>query len=359
MNKKVLIITNHRKNRSPGQRFRFEQYLDYLDNNSFDINFSFLLDEKDDKHFYDNSFPIYKALILLKSFLKRLFEVKTYNNYDIIFVYREAFFTGSTYFEKKIAKSTAKLVFDFDDAIWLHDVSAGNKKWGWLKNAGKTVDIIKLADMIFAGNQYLVDFASIYNSNVKLIPTTIDTNHHIIINNKPDNNKICIGWTGSATTLKYFDQFLPVFIKLKEKYPTQIMFKIIVDTKKYYPELNTNTTLWSLKTEIAELNKIDIGIMPLPDDKWAKGKCGFKGLQYMSLGIPTIMSPVGVNKDIITDGVNGFLANSEKEWITKLSLLIEDKDLRGVTGSSGKKTILANYSTEAIKSKYLQYLQSI
>ena len=193
MTKKVLIITNHRKNRSPGQRFRFEQYLEYLEDNGFDINFSFLLNEKDDKHFYDNSFPIYKALILLKSFLKRLLEVKTYNNYDIIFVYREAFFTGSTFFEKKMAKSIAKLVFDFDDAIWLHDVSSGNKKWSWLKNPKKTIDIIELADMIFVGNQYLVDFACKYNSNVKLVPTTINTDYHTPSNKKVLTNKICIG----------------------------------------------------------------------------------------------------------------------------------------------------------------------
>ncbi|TXB67280.1 glycosyltransferase [Vicingus serpentipes] len=359
MSKKVLVITNHRKNRSPGQRFRFEQYLDFLEENGFEITISFLLNEKDDKHFYNKSFPIIKAIILLKSFIKRYIEAKTYNNYDIIFVYREAFFTGSTIFEKKIAKSKAKFIFDFDDAIWLHDVSEGNKKWGWLKKPEKTIEIIQLSDMVFAGNKYLVDFSKKYNSNVVLIPTTIDTNYHIPEIKAKTKNQICIGWTGSSTTLKYFENFIPTLEKISTKYPGIINFKVIVDLKKTYPTLNITTTLWNLEKEIEDLNKIDIGIMPLPNDKWTKGKCGFKGLQYMSLVIPTIMSPIGVNTEIINDGINGFLASTEEEWISKISLLIESVELRNQIGKAGFETIKNKYSIEANKKKYLDSFNSL
>ncbi|HLU85364.1 MAG TPA: glycosyltransferase family 4 protein, partial [Vicingaceae bacterium] len=115
---------------------------------------------------------------------------------------------------------------------------------------------------------------------------------------------------------------------------------------------------WNQKTEIEDLSQIDIGIMPLPDDEWAKGKCGFKGLQYMALEIPTIMSPVGVNAEIIKDGENGFLANTDEEWITKIEWLIESEELRKKLGKAGRQTIIERYSIEANKDKYLALLST-
>jgi glycosyltransferase involved in cell wall biosynthesis len=354
---KVLILTNHRKGRSPGQRFRFEQYLEFLEDNNFEVNFSYLLNEWDDKHFYNKSSFFSKVYILLKSYIKRYIEVRSYNQYDVVFIYREAFFTGTTYFERKVAQSKAKLIFDFDDSIWLNDVSEGNKKWEWLKNENKTKEIIGVADLVFVGNQYLVDYVKQFNNNVKLIPTTIETSYHYP--NKDGRGKICIGWTGSSTTLKYFEDVIPILLKIKNIYGDKVSFRVIVDVEKYYNEIDVKTTPWSLSTEIEELNKIDIGIMPLPDDEWAKGKCGFKGLQYMALEIPAIMSPVGVNNEIIENGVNGFLADTKEEWVTVLSNLIESKSLRKEIGVNARNTVVEKYSMESQKMNYLNEFQKL
>ena len=208
-----------------------------------------------------------------------------------------------------------------------------------------------------AGNNYLADYALQFNSQVKVVPTTIDLNYHQTYPQPP--KKITIGWTGSSTTLKYFEDLLPALCIIKKKYKDEVDFKIIVDTDIYYPTIEAHTTLWNIETEIEELNKIDIGIMPLPDNQWTRGKCGFKGLQYMSLGIPTIMSPVGVNKDIIADGENGYLANSTDEWVNKLSLLIESVELRKKIGESGKNTIVKKYSVDANKQLYLNCFNSV
>jgi glycosyltransferase involved in cell wall biosynthesis len=117
--------------------------------------------------------------------------------------------------------------------------------------------------------------------------------------------------------------------------------------------LDIQVIKWNLNTEIDDLSEIDIGIMPLPDDEWSKGKCGFKGLQYMAMEIPTVMSAVGVNKEIIEDGSNGFLASTENEWIEKLSLLIESKELRNKFGVNGRKTVVEKYSVYSQKQRYL------
>jgi glycosyltransferase involved in cell wall biosynthesis len=351
--KKVLIICLHRPNRSPGQRYRYEQYIPFLEKNGYQFDISNLLNEKDDKNFYSKGNYFKKLLIYLKTWRIRIRDWKRMNRYDIIFIYRDALVTGSTFFEKKFSRSKAKLIYDFDDAIWLQNVSEGNKNLAFLKNPAKTGKIIGLCDLIFAGNRFLADYASKYNKNVVIIPSTIDTGAYVRNNTKANAKKICIGWTGSPTTIRHFITAIPILKKVKERFGERIMFKIIGDKNYFCAELDIQGEPWVAETEVDDLSKLDIGIMPLPDDEWEKGKCGMKGLQYMGLGIPTIMSPVGANLDIIQDGINGFLPHTKDEWVEKLSKLVEDKVLREAIGNAGRQTVIEKYSTEAWKQKYL------
>lgn len=355
--KKVLIITNHRKNRSPGQRFRFEQYLDFLTSNHIKFEWDILLSKEDDLIFYSDK-SIAKILLLIKIFFKRLNTLRKVKNYDAIFIFREAFVVGGAFFERWISKRNSNIIFDFDDAIWLKNISNQNKKYEWLKKTKKTNEIIKISKVIITGNSYLADYARKFNSNIHIIPTTIDTSYHLPCSNRI-NDIITIGWTGSSTTLPYFEEILPELEKLKRRFGNRICFRIIVDVNKYYPTLDTHTTFWSMNTEIEDLQKIDIGLMPLPHTEWAKGKCGLKGLQFMALEIPTIMSAVGVNMEIIKDGQNGFLASSKIEWIEKLTYLIESRDLRYKIGQAGRLMVLEKYSVEVNKEKYLSIFNSL
>jgi glycosyltransferase involved in cell wall biosynthesis len=351
MGKKVLILCLHRPDRSPSQRFRFEQYLPYLEKNGYEFNFSYLLNEKEDKAFYQPGKYLQKARIVIKSILRRWNEVRNAKKYDLVFVQREAFMLGTAWFEKAIGNKVP-MIFDFDDSIWLHEVSKANKRFAFLKNAGKTAEIIRPASLVFAGNEFLADYARQFNSAVEIIPTTIDTTVY-----RPQRNgqkdRVCIGWSGSFSTVKHFRLAIPALQRLKEKYGDRIYFKIIGDANYYCEELQTQGVAWKMATEIKDLSEIDIGIMPLPDDEWAKGKCGLKGLQYMALGIPTLMSPVGVNKDIIEQGVNGYLVKEENEWIDILSELIEDAGRRREIGDKGRDTVEREYSVSAWQEHYL------
>ena len=353
MSKKVLFIANHRLGRSPGQRFRFEQYLSFLRENDYEWELSNIISEKDDIILYSNGNLLEKASLAKKAWKIRKNDAKRADNFDIVFIYREALLTRSVKFEKLFAASKAKVIFDFDDAIWLPNVSAGNKMLQVLKNPSKTKKIIKIADIVFTGNQYLADFASQFNPNVKIVPTTIDTNYHQR-KNFSEKQSICIGWTGTQTTLKYLNELLPMFIQLKEKYQDLIYFKVICDTPWQPEGLEVINESWELTSEIRQLEEMDIGVMPLTDDPWSRGKCGFKGLQYMALEIPSVLSPVGVNREIIQHEVNGFLANQAEEWFRILSLLIENKNLRRKIGKEARKTIQSKYSVEANKSLYLE-----
>lgn len=353
--KKILFVVPLYKDRSPSQRFRFEQYLNFFYSKGFDCEISNLITPKTDKIFYSKGNLFKKLILLLKFLAVRFKDVYKAAGYDLIFVQREAFFIGTTFFEKRFSKKT-KLIFDFDDAIWLPNVSPANKNMEWLKNYNKTTKIIAYAHHVIAGNKYLANYAKKNNPNVTIIPTTIDVNEYKA-QRVEKIDKVIIGWSGSITTIQHFEYAVAFLKVIKDKYQDKIAFKVMGDKQYVNKELKIKGIAWNKQTEISELSTFDIGIMPLPDDEWAKGKCGLKGLQYMALEIPTIMSPVGVNTEIINDGVNGFLASTQEEWIEKISMLVENPELRKKLGQAGRRTVVEKYSVEANKEKYLAVLE--
>ena len=259
------------------------------------------------------------------------------------------------FFERQFAKNS-KLIFDFDDTIWRHqtgEIKSKNKIFYTLKNPKKIISIIKVAHLVIAGNTYLSDFSKNYNQNVEIIPTTIDTQTYSFTP-KTNNGKVCIGWSGSFSTIIHFEFVLGALERLKEKYGDRIYFKVIGDKTFQHKKLHIQGLAWKGDSELKELREIDIGLMPLPNDEWTKGKCGLKGLQYMALGIPAIMSPVGVNVDIVQDGVNGYLAKEEDEWVEKISCLIDSFELRKRIGLEGRKTVEKHYSVKANKERYVK-----
>ena len=355
---KILIIADHRLNRSPSQRYRFEQYLNYFKSEGFDWELSEIITEKDDKIFYHPGNYFAKAGILLKSIFIRLNDLRRAKNFDIIFIQREALLLGSSYFEKQFYKKN-KVIFDFDDSIWLLDTSPENKKFEFLKNPNKTKINIAHAHRVITGNSFLANYAKQFNQNTFIIPTTIDSDFHIPKPELRNKEKIVIGWSGSISTIKHFEIAIPALKEIQKKYPNQIEIHVVGQGSYSHPEINVISKNWSATTEVDDLNSFDIGIMPLPNDEWVKGKCGLKGLSYMACGVATIMSHVGVNSEIIEHGKNGFLAESQQEWVNYLSQLIENPDLRRIMGNTGRETVVKNYSVNANKVKYLEALKSL
>jgi glycosyltransferase involved in cell wall biosynthesis len=217
--------------------------------------------------------------------------------------------------------------------------------------------------MIFAGNDYLAQYAKQFNDNVKIIPTTVDTDKFLpkTTVNEANGKKgvVEIGWTGSFSTIEHLRFRIEALYRIKEKYKDKVVFKVIGDKNFRDTQLQVQGLAWQAATEVQDLSTIDIGIMPLPDNQWTRGKCGFKGLTYMSLAIPAVMSPVGVNTSIIQEAQNGYLADTTEEWVEKLSLLIENPDLRQQIGQAGRQTVQNHYSITSQKDNYLLHFQSL
>lgn len=263
---------------------------------------------------------------------------------------------GPPIFEWIIARLLGKkVIYDFDDAIWLEDPSEKGSLRAKIKWKQKVKRICQWSYKVSCGNQYLADFAQHHNARVFINPTTIDTSqmHNPDVFEAPRQTKstVVIGWTGTHSTLPYLKPIVPVLEELATSH--QFVTRIIANRAPNFDIPNLEFVHWNKKTEIADLMPIDIGIMPLTDDIWSKGKCGFKALQYMALKKSTIASPVGVNKTIISDAKNGFLCHTHSEWKQALTTLLSNQQLRESVGEEARKTILAEYSVKSNTQNFL------
>jgi glycosyltransferase involved in cell wall biosynthesis len=351
---KILFLAPYPQNKAPSQRFRFEFFLKSLKTEKIDYDFQSFLSENGWKHSYVKGAVGMKVWALVSGYLRRIFCLFKIFRYEVIFIHRELTPFGPPIFAWIIAKVfKKKIIYDFDDAIWMADPNGESGLWKTLKWRGKVAAICQWSRKVSAGNQYLADYASQYCDRVVVFPTVVNTNIHRPKNDQSNflKKKLVIGWTGSHSTLVYLDPLIPVLKKLEQVHAFD--FLVIANKNPVLPLQGFYFLPWQEKTEIEDLSQMDIGIMPLADNEWSKGKCGFKLIQYGALGIPSVTSPVGVNTDIIQDGVNGYLASTDTEWIEKLSLLIQSEDLRKQLGKAGRKTVEDQYSVEANKEKWI------
>lgn len=353
---KVLFIVPY-PSEGASNRYRIEQYLPYLKEAGINYSLHPFWSSSAFKLLYKSGHRFSKSYYFILGTIFRLFDLVRLFQYDVIFIHREAYPIGRAFFETVLAKLRKPFIFDFDDAIFLPSTSPPNNFIERYKKPDKVANIIKMSIHVIAGNRYLADFALPYNRSISIIPTPIDTDKYYP-DEKRNSDGILIGWIGSVTTSSFLNTMRNVFIRLSKRFPS-IKFMIVGSEFSINGLSNIISKPWSLKEEIKDLMTFDIGIMPMPDNEWTRGKCGFKAILYMNMGIPCICSPVGVNKEIITDGVNGFLADTEDEWINKLSLLIENPELRKRIGCAGRKIVEQKYSVKANLSKFLEVLHSV
>jgi glycosyltransferase involved in cell wall biosynthesis len=299
-----------------------------------------------------------KKLQLVAKNLGRRFEtVKQARDYDLVYILREAALLGPAVFERMVHKTGVPMVFDFDDAIFVSYRSPSNGYLSYLKFAGKTKTVCRLASHVMVGNPYLAEYARQFNERVTVIPTTIDTKAYHVPPPKTSDGPLIIGWTGSHSTVQHLDTLRGALKKLAARENFRLR---VIGTPVYeLAPIDVEAMRWRARTEVDDLRPIDIGVMPLPEDKWSKGKCGAKALQFMGMGIPTVCSPVGVNTEIIQDDQNGFLAHTEDEWVDKLTRLLRSAELRRRLGHAGRATVEEKYSAVSQAPRVYEIFKSV
>jgi len=351
---RILFLLPYPLGKAPSQRFRVEQLLPLLDAAGIRYTLRPFMSMATWEVLYRQGSLLRKAWGIAGSFVRRkitvLFEAP---KYDYIFIHREAAPLGPPVFEWLLAKVLRKkIIFDFDDAIWIPNTSAENRIAAWLKAHWKTRCICRWSYKAAGGNDFLCDYARRSGApQVVRMPTVVDTQNRYNRLKTHHPGKPVVGWTGSHSTLKYLDGLLPLLRQLQET--LDFTFLVIADKKPELPLKDWIYVPWDPTTEITDLLRMDIGIMPLTADRWSEGKCGFKLIQYLVLGIPAVASPVGVNSRIIEEGVNGYLADDPQAWQAALHKLLSDATLRARLGAAGREKIVRDYSVLAVRDTFL------
>ena len=341
------------------QRFRFEQYFEAMREEGIHFEIHPFWSAAGWKVLYQPGQMLRKTFYLLGGIISRWHLAFKMKPSDTIFVHREIYPTGTGFliwFLSRIKK--VRLIYDFDDAIWLPNYAATNKRFAFIKSYHQVQKLIKAASIVSVGNDYLKQYAKQYNANVVVNPTTIDTDrHHNQIKSYAIDNKLVIGWTGTHSTLKYLTDLLPIFDELVAG-SAAIELLIISDLEPEFKRPYLNFVPWKKETEIEDLLKMDVGIMPLVDDQWSRGKCGFKALQYMSLGIPAIVSPVGVNLSIVVHEENGWVCDTPVQWKEVLEAILTNPTQLALRSKSARETIVAKYSVKSNRTLFLGLFKS-
>jgi glycosyltransferase involved in cell wall biosynthesis len=218
--------------------------------------------------------------------------------------------------------------------------------------------MIRNSDFIIAGNEFLKREVLPINANVEVIPSAIDEERYSLKTYPVHQERVTLGWIGDHGSIHYLEKMRPIFERIGAKYP-HVELKIVCDTFFNCGRIKVIKKDWSSEEEVADLQGFDVGLMPLVDDPWSWGKCGLKIIQYQGVGVPVVCTPVGVNKDLVEDGVNGFYAMTPEEWEGKLSLLIENSGLRERMGREGRRRILENYTHQACAPRLFSILSQM
>ena len=313
-------------------RYRVLQYLPYLNEAGIDASIFFYQRTWRDKlRFYN-----------------------TLGDYDIFYIHRKLFPPLEfTYIRKK----ARKIIYDFDDAVMYRSSSSKNPYSR--SRRIKFAYMMKRLDFVIVGNNFLKTEVLRYNPHTEIIPTSIDLSRYSSKRRySRKKSPIIIGWLGSSSTLKYLKSLMPTFEKLYQKYP-HFQLKIVCDQFLDSSTMPVIKKEWSSETEEEDLKSFDIGIMPLTDDLWSRGKCGLKILQYFSVGVPTVCTPAGINRDIVQDRVNGFWAQDERQWENRLLQLMKKEDLRREMGIKGRKMVEDFYTVEVNAPRLLNILKKV
>jgi len=356
---KILFLTQTNET-GASARYRVYQFLDYLERNGIDCTVSPAVSDNLLRNYHGSASIFKKPHFYLSQILKRISELKKINNFDVVYFQRDIVIHFYPILEEIIALLNKNIIFDFDDAIYLYP---SHKKIGFLFkilwDRKKIERIIKLSKHVIVGNNFLKDYAQNFTKNVTVIPTSIDLTAYKInkIPGQLKGDTIKIGWLGSQGTFEYLKMLFPVFEELAKKYKIELM---VIGAKGPLPKgFRINYKDWDLSTEVRDMAEFDIGVMPLTDDEWSRGKSGTKLLQYMAAGIPAIASSVGINTEIIRDGINGFLADTKDAWVKKIPLLIENEQLRAELVNNARSDVERFYSVQANASKLLEVIKKV
>lgn len=350
---RVLLLSKYDR-LGASSRLRSYQYMSFLEQHGVDVVAAPLFDDAYVQGLYNHALPRWRVLV---GYLKRLWQLSRSRSYDVLWVEKEALPWLPAFFELSLLVRGTPIVVDYDDAVFhRYDI---HRSWLVRFLLGQKIDrIMASSDVVIAGSEYLLDRARRASArHIKKIPTVVDLDRYSSCSERHSPGEVTIGWIGTPGTAPYLLPLISVFKTLRETCRVRVL-AIGANNRPDFEGI-IETVPWSEATEVTLLSEVDIGIMPLPDEPFERGKCGYKLIQYMASGKPVVASPVGENSHIVRSGVNGFLPNNGVEWLQHLSDLCQSEALRERMGAAGREIVEREYSLAVTAPRLLQILREV
>ena len=336
---------------SPGQRGSIELWEKVLKPEGIFLDFvSFETDEMR-KILYKPGHYTRKIYEMARAYAKRIKLLEHLDKYDAVFVYREAALIGPAFLEKHIAKRKP-IIYQLDDPLFVPYKSPHSGYFSYLKFFGKVKEIIRMSKVVMVNSSHIREYASQFNKNIWQVPSVVDTEKFAYKPFDQNSDKVCVGWSGSQTTLKNLQLIKNPLKQISEK--NLCRFHFIGGTDLDLEGVKYEAQKWNGDTEVDDLRKMQIGLVPLPQNGWNKYKFIMKTAQYMALGIVPVGTPMASNTEVIRHGENGFLAATDSDWEKYLTLLINDRDLRRKMSVKSAQDAQAKYSLQANTGKIIE-----
>lgn len=356
----VLFIVPYPEHQAPSQRLKFEQYYKHFREEGITVIQRPFVSPAFWKIIYKKGFFLAKIYYAMAGYAHRIRDLFRLHKYDMVYVHLWVTPFGPPLFEWLYRKRARAIVYDIDDLVYLSEAkSSVNPFASLLKGRKKPIFLMKKADHVITCTPYLDKFVRQFNTHTTDISSTIDTD---LYRPRKDyslsSDEMVLGWSGSHSTSKYLYLLGPVFQRLREE---KIPFRLLVmgDPGFNLPGINVEALPWKEEYEVEVISRFDIGLYPLPDERWVYGKSGLKALQYMAAGIPTIATAIGTNFRIIKDGYNGFLVHTAEEWYQRIRELYTDTELRTKIGLHAAETVEKHYSIRQNKQTYLSIIREV
>ena len=339
---KLLALTKY-GSLAASTRQRFMQYEPALGQAGISIDYAPLLDNDYLQLLAEGRAP--SKLGIMKGYARRFAQLIAARSYDALWVYCELFPYFPSFMERLVEVAGLPVVYDYDDAIF-HNYDSSARPLVRQFLGGKLEPLLRRASVCVCGNEYLRAYAAQFNDVSVIIPTVVDTDRYRPVENKR-SRPLTIGWIGSPSTWENVQPLLPVIAELCSRH--DVRFRVVGAGPAARSERFDGMELaeWSEAREISEVQSFDIGVMPLLDRPFQRGKSGYKLVQYMACGLPVVASPIGVNSELVTEGQNGFLAGKPDRWREVLEQLILDPALRASMGAAGRYRAEQDYSLKA------------
>jgi glycosyltransferase involved in cell wall biosynthesis len=352
---KLLALVPYPADLSPSQRFRIEQWAPELAAAGIDVALRPFASAPLMEVQHRPGRALAKAGQGLAAALRRLRGLAEVRAHDAVLIHRAAFLMGPALLERLVAWMGRPVIFDFDDAIYLLHTTEANRALGWLKFPGKTAALCRLSRQVVVANDELAAYARPLNPRVTVVPSSVDTDR-FQPDPQPPGSRLRLGWTGSSTSLTHLEAFAPTLRELVERHPIEL--HVHADREPRLGGVPFEWHPWTPEGEREVLSRFEVGIMPMPDDPWARGKSAMKALLYMAMGIPALCSAVGANRVVVDHGRNGLLAGTPAEWHEQLGALVASPDLRQRLGAAGRRTVEERYSKRHCAALFAQVVRA-